>query len=267
MNFSACKSSTCKESGFTLLEIMLAVFILGLVVSMITVSLSASINAIDGTLQQGQLAYQAQVAMERISEDLSSAILTSDREFIGEQEDNSGEQTVLLSFSSLAHLVFDPEKDSPGMGRIGYAVQADQNHEGDLLLLRSDVLQRPEKDSATGSTTGSMTGSEAGSTTGSMTGSEAGSEVEAYILANRLRSVTFTYYDDEGEEQESWDTTVDKGDEETEEAKAERRLPAAVTCRLEFWLDQDDHEEERTLSFQTTVLLPTGLIQIEPEQE
>ncbi|MCI5134861.1 MAG: type II secretion system protein, partial [Candidatus Electrothrix sp. AW2] len=159
MNFSACKSSTCKESGFTLLEIMLAVFILGLVVSMITVSLSASINAIDGTLQQGQLAYQAQVAMERISEDLSSAILTSDREFIGEQEDNSGEQTVLLSFSSLAHLVFDPEKDSPGMGRIGYAVQADQNHEGDLLLLRSDVLQRPEKDS----TTGSMTGSEAGS--------------------------------------------------------------------------------------------------------
>ncbi|CAK8713290.1 MAG: prepilin-type N-terminal cleavage/methylation domain-containing protein [Candidatus Electrothrix sp. AW5] len=251
MNFSACKSSTCKESGFTLLEIMLAVFILGLVVSMITVSLSASINAIDGTLQQGQLAYQAQVAMERISEDLSSAILTSDREFIGEQEDNSGEQTVLLSFSSLAHLVFDPEKDSPGMGRIGYAVQADQNHEGDLLLLRSDVLQRPEKDSATGS----------------MTGSEAGSEVEAYILANQLRSVTFTYYDDEGEEQESWDTTVDKGDEEAEEAKAERRLPAAVTCRLEFWLDQDDHEEERTLSFQTTVLLPTGLIQIEPEQE
>ncbi|MCI5117263.1 MAG: hypothetical protein D3913_04755, partial [Candidatus Electrothrix sp. LOE1_4_5] len=72
---------------------------------------------------------------------------------------------------------------------------------------------------------------------------------------------------DEGEGQESWDTTVDKGDEEAEEAKAERRLPAAVTCRLEFWLDQDDHEEERTLSFQTTVLLPTGLIQIEPEQE
>lgn len=241
-------SSACKESGFTLLEIMLAVFILGLVVSMITVSLSASINAIDGTMQQGQLAYQAQVAMERISEDLSSAILTSDREFIGEQEDSSGEQTVLLSFSSLAHLVFDPEKDSPGMGRIGYVVQADQNHEGNLLLLRSDVLQRPEKDSSTGSTIGS----------------EAGSEVEAYILADQLRSVTFTYYDDEGEEQESWDTTVDKGDEE---AKAERRLPAAVTCRLEFWLDQNDHEKERTLSFQTTVLLPTGLIQIEPEQE
>lgn len=234
-----------KEAGFTLLEIMLAVFILGLVVSMITVSLTASINAIDVTIQQGQLSYQAQVAMERISEDLSSALLTSDREFSGEQENSSGDQTVLLSFSSLAHLVFDPEKDSPGMGRIGYAVQADQNHEGHLLLLRSDVLQRPEKDSTTSSTIGS----------------EAGREVEAYILANQLRSVAFTYYDNQGEEQESWDTTVEKEDEE---AQAERRLPAAVTCRLEFWLHQ---EEERTVTFQTTVLLPTGFIQIEPEEE
>ncbi len=226
-----------KESGFTLLEIMLAVSILGLVVAMVTVSLSGSINAIDATLQQGKLSYQAQIAMERISEDLSSALLTNDREFIGEEGNSNGDQGILLSFSSLAHLVFDPKNDNPGMGRISYAVQADQNHDNHLLLLRSDVLQRPNED-----------------------GKEE-DDMEAFLLTDRLRSISFTYYDYAGEAQKSWDTTVEENDEE---AKAQRRLPAAVTCRLEFWVDQ---EEERTQTFQTTVLLPIGFIQTQPEED
>lgn len=225
-----------KESGFTLLEIMMAVLILGLVVSMITVSLSGSINAIDGTMKQGELYYRAQVAMERISEDLTSALLTSDMEFIGGKGNESNDQSVLLSFSSMGHLVLDPENDEPGLGRINYAVQADQDHDGQLLLLRSDVLQRPTEDG------------------------KGASEVEAFILADRLHSVTFTFFDYLGEEQASWDTTVQEDDEE---AKAKRRLPAAVTCRLEFWINE---EEEQTLSLQTSVLLPAGLIQTKPEE-
>ncbi|WP_446008654.1 PulJ/GspJ family protein [Candidatus Electrothrix sp.] len=225
------------ESGFTLLEIMLAISILGLVVAMVTVALSGSINAIDATLKQGEISFQAQVAMERISEDLSSALLTQDWEFIGEQGTSTGDQGILLSFSSLAHLVFDPENDSPGMARVSYAVQSDPNHDGHLVLLRSDVLQRPREE-----------------------GNE-NNEVDAYILANQLRSVRFTYHDHTGTQQESWDTTVQDGDEE---AAAKRRLPAAVTCRLEFWRNK---EEERTTVFQTSVLLPTGLIQGKPEEE
>ncbi len=229
--------SRTKESGFTLLEIMLAVSILGLVVAMVTTSLSASINAIDATIEQGRLSYQAQVTMERITEDLSSALLTNNREFIGEQGSSNGDQGILLSFSSLAHLVFDPENDSPGVGRINYAVQTDQHHNDHLLLLRSDILQRPNED-----------------------GKEE-DEVEAFLLTDRLRSISFTYYNHLGESQESWDTTVEDSDEE---AKEQRRLPAAVTCRLEFWVDQ---EEERTQTFQTTVFLPTGFIQAKPEDD
>ena len=227
-------SPRSRESGFTLLEIMLAVLILGLVVSMVTVALSGSINAIDATMQQGKLYYRAQIAMERINEDLTSALLTSNMEFIGEA--GSGDQSTLLSFSSMAHLVLNSNHDESGLARISYVVQADQDYDDHLLLLRSDVLQRPTEDSKN-------------------TG-----EVEAFILADQLRSVTFTFLDQLGEEQASWDTTVPSDDDE---AKAERRLPAAVTCRLEFWINE---EEEQTLSFQTTVLLPTGLIQEKPEE-
>ena len=65
-------------------------------------------------MKQGELYYRAQVAMERISEDLTSALLTSDMEFIGEEGSGSGDQSALLSFSSMAHLVLDPENDEPG---------------------------------------------------------------------------------------------------------------------------------------------------------
>jgi general secretion pathway protein J len=231
------KSPCIKESGFTLLEIMLAISILGLVVAMVTTTLSASINAIDATIEQGKLSYQAQVAMERITEDLSSALLTNNREFIGEQGSSTDEHDVLLSFSSLAHLVFDSENDSPGVGRITYAVQEDQNHDGQLLLLRSDILQRPIEDG------------------------EEENEVEAFRLTDRLRSISFTYYNHLGEALESWDTTVESSDEE---AVAQRRLPAAVSCRLEFWVDQ---EEGQTQIFETTVFLPTGFIQAKPEDD
>jgi len=229
--------SRTKESGFTLLEIMLAISILGLVVAMVTSSLSASIKAIDATIEQGKLAYQAQVAMERITEDLSSALLTNDWEFLGEEGSSNGDQGILLSFSSLAHLVFDPENDNPGVGRISYAVQTDQQHAGHLLLLRSDVLQRPKGD-----------------------GNE-DDEVEAFLLTDRLRSISFTYYDHLGESQKNWDTTAE---EDNEEAKAQRRLPAAVSCQMEFWVDQ---EEQQTQTFQTTVFLPFGFIQAQPEED
>ena len=223
-------------NGFTLLEIMLSILILGMVVSMVSLSLSGSINVMDATMEQGDIYYRAQMTMERLSEDLTSALLTEHTEFIGGQENNTGDQTNLLSFTSTAHIVFDPENGQSGIGVIHYAVQPDKENDQHLLLLRSDDLYRPqeEKDGKT-------------------------EETEAFLLCDRLRSVAFSFLDHNGEERESWDTTRKEGEEETE-----RKLPVAVSCRLEFWLDE---EEERTVIFQTTVILPVGLIQDEPEED
>lgn len=210
------------RAGFTLLEIMLALLILGMVVAMISVSLSGSIKAVEATLDQGDVYYRAQVAMERISADLSSAILPDDADFVGS---SGGEDGVVLAFASLAHLAFDPENGQPGLGRIRYAVQADKDNPGQLLLLREDILHR-KKDSE---------------------------EAEAFRLCDRLRSVKFTFFNRDGEEQESWDTS-------SEDDEKKHELPAAVSCHLEFWLDE---EQETSLSFQTTVSLPVGLIRPE----
>ena len=226
-----------ENAGFTLLEIMLAMLVLGMVVAMVSLSLSGSIKAIDATSEQGEVYYRAQVAMERIGEDLTSAVLTEHVEFIGTKGENDTSRADELSFASMAHIVFDSEDGQPGMGIIGYAVRPDRVDEQHLVLLRSDVLYRPMEEQA-----------------------ERENDGEPFLLCDRLRSVRFSFIDHNGEELETWDTRVGEGEEKE---KVERRLPAAVSCSLEFWINQD---EESSIIFETTVVLPVGLIQAESDQ-
>jgi len=224
-----------QQAGFTLLEIMLAIFILALIVSMVSVALSGSIKAIDATLDQGNIYYRAQVALERIREDLSSVVLSPDIEFIGGAHENDNGETELLSFASLAHIVFDPEHGRPGMAIIGYSLVPDRNNVQQLLLLRSDVGYLPGEDQRGD-----------------------GKETEPFLLSDRLRSVRFTFVNKDGAAFERWNTSVD------EEEEQQSRLPAAVSCRLEFWLNQ---EEEISIVFETSVILPVGMIQAGGDQE
>ncbi len=225
-----CMVRGCR--GFTLLEILLAMVVLALVVSMIAVALSGSMQVIDATEEQGDIYYRARIAMQRISDDLGSAVLADDVDFIGTGQEEGETRRELLRFASMAHVVFVPEKQLPGMGLIRYRIVPDRDRDGMLVLLRSDRLYRP--------------------------GGKSGQEVPAtdwFLLCDRLRSVRFTYIDRKGQEHAQWDTRKVAG-----EPDRERRLPAAVTCRLEFWLDR---KEETSLSFSTTVLLPAGVIHAE----
>ena len=226
-----------KSAGFTLLEIMLAMLVLGMVVAMVSLSLSGSIKAIDATSEQGEVYYRAQVAMERISDDLASAVLSEHVEFVGTKGESDNSRTDELSFASMAHLVFDSKNGQPGMAIIDYAVRPDRIDEQQLVLLRSDVLYRPMEEQA-----------------------ERENDGEPFLLCDRLRSVRFSFIDHNGEELETWDTRVGEGEEKE---KAERMLPIAVSCSLEFWINQD---EETSITFETTVVLPVGLIQAESNQ-
>lgn len=222
--------------GFTLMEVMLATIILAMVVSMVTISLSGSLKVVDATRDQGDIYYRAQVALQRISEDLESAVLTDDVDFIGADTDETSDQRrIIVRFVSMAHLVFDPDADQGGMGHISYALIPDPDNEEELVLLRSDLLATPQQ-------------------------KDTDEEFrDGFLLSDRLRSVQFSYFDASGEEFDSWDTRIDPQADD-DENKLKRRLPAAVSCRLEFWLD---HEKEETLTFGTSVKIPVGMIMAE----
>ncbi len=222
--------------GFTLMEIMLATLILAMVVSMVTLSLSGSMKVVEATRDQGDIYYRAQVALERIGEDLESAILNDDSEFLGfATEDATDQELILTQFVSMAHVNFDPEGEQGGMGQIRYTLVPDPDDEEQLVLLRSDILLSPQ---------------------GENTDNADEEDPDGFLLSDRLRSVSFTYFDAAGEEQDTWDTQVD--DQMTQDEKdLKRRLPAAVSCRLEYWLDR---EEETTVSFRTSIRIPVGMV-------
>ena len=158
-------------------------------------------------------------------------------EFIGGRKELGDAAVNLLSFASMAHVVFDQENDHPGMAVLGYGMVEDQDHAGQFLLFRNDALYRPggeEQEKETGG--------------------------EAFLLSDRLRSVGFAFIGRDGAVVDQWNTTV----ESEQQGSQERQLPVAVICTLEFWLDQD---QESSLVFETTMLLPVGMIQVESDEE
>ena len=215
--------------GFTLLEILLAMALLAMVVAMISLSLSGSLRAIEAAQAQGDIYRRAQIALQRISEDLASAWLPDDVEWVGTSRAGEGGRQDSLQFASMAHVVFDPEHQQVGLGIIRYTVRNSKDRPDELELLRGDALYRPL---------------------------EKGVEREApqgLVLSDRLRSVEWRYLDDQGEVLDDWDTGAMGADD-----PQKRRLPVAVSCRLEYWLD---HDRQTTRTFSTMVLVPVGLNQ------
>lgn len=216
--------------GLTLLEIMLAMLMLATVVTMVSLSISGSLRVIEATEKQGEVYYRAQIALQRISEDLSSALLVDGIEFSGNSQENDSGRGNLLEFTSTSHIVFDTENDHPGIALISYIVKPDIEKDNVFVLLRRDNLLRPS-DAA-----------------------EAfrGEDIDAFLLCDRLKSVKFTYINEAGEEQETWRSLPE--DFTNDES---RKLPVSVKVVLEFWLDDN---EENSIEFATAVLLPVGLL-------
>ena len=217
--------------GMTLLEVMLAMFILVMVVSMVSLSLTGSLNVMEATRTQGELFYRAQIVLQRISEDLASAVLLEDIEFTGTNAEEGGQEIDSVDFSSTAHVVFDPAHGHPGMALISYAVIKDEENEGEYLLLRADELLADIE-----------------------TGTKGGSGKGGHLLSDRLRSVSFTYVDEKGEEHDDWNTEVDPND------PTPRKLPVSVICRLQFWVDR---AADTSIEFSTRILVPAGLVNAE----
>jgi len=214
-----------RNHGFTLLEVLLAMSVLGVVVAMLSLSLSSSLQVVEATEREEEVFFQAQTALRRITADLGSAVAVQEGMFVGENKEIDGRRADQLTFSSQAHLVFNPEKQQPGVAIIAYRLQPDADDGRNLQLLRSDVLLAPGS---------------------AKDGDERAEPV--FLLADNLRSVQFTFFDRQGQEFDSWQRETEANDLDTT-----MELPAAVHCILEFWLDRD---KETVQTFSTRILLP-----------
>ncbi len=218
-------TKTSKKNGFTLIEILLAIFILTTVLTTVYAAYTGTFRIVKDTAHTGDIYSMARVAMNRMTEDLESSCRHRDSFMFtsGKAETEKGEFTE-LSFLSFAHLDFD-NNIPPGIAVINYFIEVDEEKEG-CILKRKDELYLDKTEEA----------------------EEEVSRDGGYILCEGLQSLIYNFYDDSGEEYDSWDS---ESDSKTQNDK----VPSVVSIQMDF-INPDDRD--RPYRFMTKVFLPTG---------
>ena len=213
--------TTSRQNGFTLIEILIAILILGTVLTTIYAAYTGTLRIVKDTGYEDDIYSMARVTMKRMTEDLESICkYDGSLKFISEKRDINDKEFTEISFLSSAHLNFT-DGNSSGLAFINYFVEENSEKDG-YILIRKDVLHK---------------------------GEEEDEEIErsgGFILCDKLQSLSYTFFDGKGEEQETWDS-----DSEAQKGKA----PALISIHLEF-TNPDD--EENPYRFMTKVFLPVN---------
>ncbi|MDD4355736.1 MAG: prepilin-type N-terminal cleavage/methylation domain-containing protein [Smithellaceae bacterium] len=205
--------------GFTLLELLIAISILGIVLTTIYAAYSGVLTNIRELGDDSRVYQMARVTLDRMSRDLTS-LQRSKGAFVLQSEDGSiGVRSFeAITFWSAAHLVFDEGEVSGSPAAIGYYVREDKN--GGFSLWRSDVARaKPDlKEKAEG----------------------------GIILCRDLQALNFKFYNESGDEQDSWDT-------ESSSESQKGRPPAVIQIEL---LLANGRDTDKPYRFATKVFIP-----------
>jgi len=217
------------NTGFTLIEVLLAIFIFAVVISLIFTAYTGAIRIMNETDSQAGVQRMASITLERMTEDLESLSLsawikpggTSENvlsgRFLGENLEVEGRSADRIRFLSRAGISFGNSVTGGGMAEISYYL-TQEGDEGDFILYRSEtpaLEPSPEK------------------------------ETGGLELCRGLRAIEISYMNGNSEVSEEWDSDA---------AETKNQLPRLVTLTLSFRDPSGD--EEAVYSFRTSVLLP-----------
>ncbi len=219
---------TNKPPGFTLLEILVAMAILGMVVATVLGSFNMVFSTTERLDAGATIFEMGKGAVGQITADLENIFIlarpfykppgTSDPpdpyRFLGTVETGSGTRFASLRLSSRSHVPLEPSVRESGIAQIVYYVQ--NRSDGSAVLRRADHLfpyPRFEENS------------------------------RDPALCENVRSLAIVYVAEDGTETDNWDS---------DSARYGHATPAMVVVRLEIGMG------EETALFQTAVRLPLG---------
>ena len=218
-----------KQQGFTLLEILMAIFIFAIVISLAYSSFNASFRIIDSTSSQSATYSMAKVAMERIQEDLESFYPAEEMIFSGRTDTIGGHRADSLEFTSSAAVRLHPKQKLTGYTIISYQVREDPETKT-LQLFRSENPAFTDSD-------------------------EKNSNSKQLLLCTNLLEVAFDYRNSDGMDVTEWDEKINKD--------GNMELPELISITLRFVDSNDNRDEEReeggrgTL-FKTSLIIPAS---------
>jgi len=219
------------SNGFTLAEILIALFIFAVVLTMIYTSYTGAFRVVDETESQAEIYRMARIALERMVEDLESTYIPKSEgntqkeenpmqlfQFVGTDQEIEGRHADTLRFISRAYLNLSEDDEGTGKTEIGYYVKENEAGDG-FVLYRSD---RPMFDK----------------------GFPIEEDFDGLVLCDGLESVNFTYYEAKDEPLESWDSTSDENKD---------MIPRMISILLEF---VNPLNSDTPLQFMTSVSIP-----------
>jgi general secretion pathway protein J len=210
--------------GFTLVELLIAISIFGVVIASVYGSYRATFYVLHNSTARLEMAGKARVALERITDDLYAAAAGEGGAIAGTKNEQYGQRADSLTLVSASYLRIKKDDYSKGHSNVKFFLGYNEDSET-FDLFRSGDLQLPGQE-----------GDDSAAT--------------RYPLCRGVQSLVFTYVDDEGNSEEEWLPDVN---DEAEGAPEEtgRYLPSLVYVRLE--LREKERDSGASSVFRTAV--------------
>jgi len=208
------------SKGFTLIEILIAILILGIVLSTVYAAYTSTMKNVRDIEYQNNLYKMARTALDRMIKDLSSLQLSSGAfDLRAEKKILSDREFYVLSFFSAAHLAFGENEGNGSPAAITYYVEENEGG-GSFSLWRADLPSAkpsPEKTISGG-----------------------------FVVCQNVDSLRLKFYDSADRELESWDSSSYSTDQKG-------KAPVAVKIELAL---VNVNDKEKPYKFMTKVFLP-----------
>lgn len=208
------------NSGFTLVELLLAISIFSIVISLVYGTYRVTFITINHTEYHAQVSAKACVILKQMTEDLESFYAGTNSYFVGEEKHSNGHRADSLSWTSTAHLVFKRKEKPARLTRLKYYTEV-ENDSGLLSLYRLDTPVKPCEN-------------------------DCESEQKGLLVAQGLQEFRITYVDTEGTEHDEYHY------EQVADSEGEESIPLLVRLVVRF---AESSESEQTIIYRTAVAL------------
>lgn len=227
------KKETDSAAAFTLLEVLIAITIFAITVSLVYSLYSSTISIVHNVEERVELNDRYRLVSEQVSNDLT-ALYRGESGYLNARDVTStNNDESFLQFTSTAHLIFNPETPPRAVSAIGYFLEP-EDEEQLYTLSRFDSRHTAASDD------------------------EPVAEQRRLILCEGLKELKVSYMDRQGQTFSEWNSQS----EEFADLEDDQRFPASITLTFVFPSKEDD---ERTDEYSVSIYLRPALMKFSEE--